>query len=202
MRLSHRAHPLAAVPLAALVLAGCSGTGSPSAATSSSAPPGQISVQASDSGCTLNATTAPAGVVTFDVANTGSKVTEFYVYAEGDRIIGEVENIGPGLSRQLKVEVTEPVTLTTACKPGMVGDGIRSAFAITGSAVAGSANEKVATAISNYKKYVNTQAAELVSGTTAFVAAVKAKDVATAKALYPLGTGAVGADRAGRRVVR
>ncbi len=185
MRLSHRAHPVVLVPLAALVLAGCTGTGSPSAASSSTAPPGQVSVQASDSGCALNASTAPAGVVTFDVTNTGSKVTEFYVYAEGDRILGEVENIGPGLSRQLKVEVTEPATLTTACKPGMVGDGIRSAFAITGSAVAGNANDKVATAIASYKKYVTAQAAELVSGTTAFVAAVKANDVATAKALYP-----------------
>ena len=61
---------------------------------------------------------------------------------------------------------------------------------------------KVATAIANYKKYVTAQAAELVSGTTAFVAAVKANDVATAKALYPSARAPVGADRAGRRVVR
>ncbi len=186
MRPSHRAHPLALVPLAAVALAGCTGSGSSqSAAATSTAPPGQIAVQASDSACSLNTATAPAGVLTFDVTNTGSKVTEFYVYAEGDRILGEVENIGPGLTRQLKLEVTEPATLTTACKPGMVGDGIRNAFAITGTAKSGSANEKVATAIADYRKYVNTQAAELVSGTTAFVAAVKAKDVATAKALYP-----------------
>ena len=134
MRLSHRAHPAVLVPLAALALAGCSGTRLAQRAPAHplSAPPGQVTVQASDSGCALNASTAPAGVVTFDVTNTGSKVTEFYVYAEGDRILGEVENIGPGLSRQLKVEVTEPATLTTACKPGMVGDGIRNAFAITG----------------------------------------------------------------------
>ena len=64
------------------------------------------------------ATTAKAGTVTFEVSNAGTKVNEFYVYAEGDRIISEVENITPGLKRELKVEITEPGTFTTACKPG------------------------------------------------------------------------------------
>ncbi|MGV1007962.1 MAG: iron uptake system protein EfeO [Dermatophilaceae bacterium] len=185
MRPFRRAHPLVLLPLTALAVAGCSSSGSSSSATTSSAAPGQITVTATDTSCEVSAATAPAGVVTFDVTNSGSKVNEFYVYAEGDRIVGEVENIGPGLTRQLKVEVTDSATLTTACKPGMVGDGIRTAFAVTGSAKAGSANEQVAAAIADYQTYVNEQAAQLVSGTTAFVAAVKAKDVAAAKALYP-----------------
>ncbi len=51
---------------------------------------------------------------------------------------------------------------------------------------AGSANEKrLADAIADYKEYVNTQAAELLERTTAFVAAVKAGNVAKAKSLYP-----------------
>ena len=29
------------------------------------------------------------------VSNKGAKVTEFYVYAGGDRIMGEVENVAP-----------------------------------------------------------------------------------------------------------
>jgi iron uptake system component EfeO len=176
---------LGVLPLAALAVAGCSGGSSGGASATSSAVPGQITVQAGDSACTLSTATAPAGVVTFDVTNNGSKVTEFYVLAEGDRILGEVENIGPGLTRQLKVEITDPVTVSTACKPGMVGDGIRSAFTVTGTAVPGSANEKVAAAIAAYQKYVNAQAAELVTGTTTFVTAVKAGDVAKAKAVYP-----------------
>ena len=32
----------------------------------------------------------------FSINNAGSKVTEFYLYGTGDRIMGEVENIGPG----------------------------------------------------------------------------------------------------------
>ena len=39
--------------------------------------------------------------------------------------MGEVENIGPGLTRELIVELAEPGTYVTACKPGMNGDGIR-----------------------------------------------------------------------------
>ena len=46
------------------------------------------------------ATEAPSGKLTFDVTNDGSQVTEFYLYADdGKRIVGEVENIGPGPHR-------------------------------------------------------------------------------------------------------
>jgi iron uptake system component EfeO len=169
-----------------LVLTACSsGTDSSGGATASSSAGGPISVTATDTECALSTTSADAGTITFQVKNTGSKVNEFYVYAVGDRIVGEVENITPGLSRELKVEVTEPGTFTTACKPGMVGDGIRAAFTVTGTAVAGKTDEKVAQAIADYKVYVADQADELVTGTTEFVTAVKSGDVAKAKELYP-----------------
>ena len=32
------------------------------------------------------------------ITNNGNKVTEFYVYGEGERVMGEVENISPGCS--------------------------------------------------------------------------------------------------------
>jgi iron uptake system component EfeO len=178
------AAPLALTVVAGLGLAACTDKAD-SGATSSSGAGGPIAVTASDTACELSATTAKAGTVTFQIQNTGSKVNEFYVYAAGDRIVSEVENITPGLSRELKVEITEPGTFTTACKPGMVGDGIRGAFTVTGTAVAGSADQKVATAIADYKAFVAKQGAELQQGTQAFVAAVKAGDVARAKALYP-----------------
>ena len=63
---------------------------------------------------------------TFVITNNGTKVTEFYVYGEGERVMGEVENISPGLQRKLIVQLAEPGTYQTACKPGMVGDGIRA----------------------------------------------------------------------------
>ncbi len=179
--------------LALLALGACSTAsgGAGAAATSgaaggsSGAPAGPITVTATDTECTLSATTAGAGTVTFRITNQGTKVNEFYVYAAGDRIVAEVENVTPGLSRELKVEVTEPGTLTTACKPGMVGEGIRAPFTVTGTAAPGKTDEKVAAAIAAYTPYVGTQADALVAKTTEFVAAVKAGNVAAAKALYP-----------------
>ncbi len=61
-----------------------------------------ISVDANDTSCSMSALTAPSGTLHFTVKNTGTKVTEFYLLAsDGLRIIGEVENIGPGLARDL-----------------------------------------------------------------------------------------------------
>ena len=42
---------------------------------------------------------AAAGEVTFQVSNQGSDVTEFYLYQEdGTTIVGEVEDVTPGLT--------------------------------------------------------------------------------------------------------
>ena len=69
-----------------------------------------------------------SGNLTFTVKNDGDQVTEFYLLAEdGLRILGEVENIGPGLTRNLVVTVPAG-KYNTACKPGMVGDGIRASL--------------------------------------------------------------------------
>ena len=91
-----------------------------------SANPRALTVQATDAECKLSATSAPSGTLTFAVTNGGKKVTEFYLYGEdGKRIIGEVENIGPGITRELVLKV-EPGSYITACKPGMAGDGLRT----------------------------------------------------------------------------
>jgi uncharacterized cupredoxin-like copper-binding protein len=69
------------------------------------------------------------------VTNDGSKVTEVYVYAKsGDaftRVVSEVENIGPGTSRDLDVDLSAG-TYEVACKPGQKGDGIRQKITVTG----------------------------------------------------------------------
>ena len=144
-----------------------------------------IAVTASDTACTVAKTEVPAGVTVFKVTNTGSKVTEFYVYAAGDRVMGEVENIGPGLSRELRVELTAG-TYETACKPGMSGSGIRGTFTVTGSVVAPNTDAKLAEATASYQRYVRSQTAALLVKTQEFVDAVKAGDIEKAKALFPV----------------
>ncbi len=59
-------------------------------------------MEATDTECKVSRTQAPAGAVEFTVTNKGSKVNEFYIYGEGGRVMGELENITPGLSRSFR----------------------------------------------------------------------------------------------------
>jgi iron uptake system component EfeO len=172
---------LAAAAALSLGLASCSTDPKPTDADGT----GPIAVKATDTTCEVARTEVSAGTVTFTVSNSGAKVTEFYVYSAGDRVMGEMENIAPGLSRELKVELPAG-TYETACKPGMIGKGIRGAFKVTGSAAPLTANAKLAEATASYQRYIKSQTGPLLVKTQEFVDAIKAGDVAKAKALYPV----------------
>jgi iron uptake system component EfeO len=174
---------LPAVALAVLTAA-CGGGSADDAAAAADA----IPVAATDDACEVEAAELEAGTHEFAVTNSGTKITEFYVYAEGDRVMAEVENIAPGLRRELLVELPAGEYEAT-CKPGMVGDGIRSALTVTGQAASLSEDESLARAATDYQRYVRSQTAALIDRTTAFVQAVKDGDVEGAKALYPVARG-------------
>jgi iron uptake system component EfeO len=174
-----------AAVLAGISMSACQAKESANGNAGDGAKSTQITVDASDTECKLSGTTATTGPSTFEVTNNGDKVTEFYVYGEGDRVMGEVENISPGLKRQLIVQLTQPGTYQTSCRPGMVGEGIRGDFVVTGEAVQIDTEGKFKDAADSYKRYVNSQVDALVPAVEEFVAAVKAKDVAKAKSLYP-----------------
>ncbi len=147
-----------------------------------------ITVTSTDDSCTLSTDRAPSGNLVYKIKNAGDKVTEFYLYGhDGQRIVGEVENVGPGLSRDLVINVPAGKYVPT-CKPGMVGKGIRSDFTVTdsgqGGAVEGASQQQIATANAQYKAYVRDQTDQLLSGTRKFVAAYVAGDDAKARALY------------------
>lgn len=143
----------------------------------------EITVAASDDFCQLSRTTAGTGTTTFVITNNGTLVTEFYVYAAGDRVMGAMENISPGLQRKLIVQLPEPGKYYTACRPAMVGDGIRANFTVTGSAVKPT-QSKLEAAVAGYKDYVTKQAGELVTVTESFVGTIKKGDVEGAQPLY------------------
>jgi iron uptake system component EfeO len=178
---ARRATAAGAVLLLA-ALAGCADD-TPAASDDGTGP---VSVKASDEGCDLSRRDVKSGTSTFSVSNGGNKVTEFYVYAEGDRVMGEVENIGPGLKRDLIVELPTG-KYQAVCKPGMIGDGIRGDLTVTGAAAA-QVDEDAALkqATESYQRYVNSQAIALEEKTTEFVTAVKAGDVEKSKALFPI----------------
>ncbi len=171
----------AALILTSLVLAGC-------VAKADVAASDALAVTASDSACDLPTATATSGTLAFDVTNTGSEVSEFYLLAEdGLRIVGEVENIAPGASRTLTV-VAQPGNYFTLCKPGMVGDGVgRAGFTVTGDTVAASGDdaEQKQQAVSLYAAFVKDQVEQLVPAVDAFTAAYTAGDDETARTSFP-----------------
>ncbi|SDP24452.1 iron uptake system component EfeO [Klenkia soli] len=175
---------LVAAGAAALALLAACGGGT-SAGSGDTEASDDITVAATDTTCDVSTGDLDAGTHQFTVTNSGSSVTEFYVYAEGDRIMGEVENIAPGVARSLVVELPAG-DYQTACKPGMVGDGIRNALTVTGESQQLSDDEQLQAAVTDYTRYVGSQVTALQEQTQAFVDAVKAGDVAQAQALYPV----------------
>ncbi len=172
-------------PVLVAVLAGCANDETV-AGSGNGTGPVTVTVTASDTECKLSRSEVRSGTNTFSVTNGGSKVTEFYVYGEGDRVMGEVENIGPGLKRELIVELPSG-TYQTACKPGMVGNGIRGELTVTGDTAAQSDTDAaLKQAGADYKRYITSQSVALEQKTAEFVAAVKAGDVAKSKALFPV----------------
>ncbi|WP_411267324.1 iron uptake system protein EfeO [Actinoplanes sp. KI2] len=171
---------LSLVALSAVAACGKSGTKSDAAGAG-----GPITVKATDTGCEVAKSQLDAGTHVFAIANSGTKVTEFYVYAAGDRVMGEVENITPGLSRELRVELPAG-TYQAACKPGMVGNGIRNTLTVAGSASPLSEDAALAQATASYTRYITTQSEALLQKTTDFANAVKAGDIEKAKKLYPV----------------
>ncbi|MGE9781349.1 iron uptake system protein EfeO [Janibacter sp. G368] len=146
-----------------------------------------IAVTSTDDGCEVSTAEVPEGALTFKVKNAGTKVTEFYLLGEdGLRIVGEVENIGPDLARDLVVNVPAG-SYTTACKPGMVGEGIRADFTVAtskGFTVAAGDQATVAQAEKNYAAYVKDQSDQLLTKTTKFVDLYEAGKDDEARELY------------------
>ena len=148
-----------------------------------------IDVSSTADGCEVSKAEAGSGTITFDVTNDGDKITEFYLLdSDRLRIIGEVENIAPGTSRNLTVQA-QPGDYFTECKPGMVGDGVGNArFTVTGKDVDVDQDQQKAidAAVASYTAYTKDQVGELVTNVDDFVDAYTSGDDATARRLFPI----------------
>ncbi|MFF4286234.1 iron uptake system protein EfeO [Streptomyces sp. NPDC001633] len=146
---------------------------------------GAVKVTATDSSCELSAKEFPAGHVQFSVENKGSKVTEVYVYAPGDRIVTERENIGPGTNAEITAEI-KAGSYEIACKPGMKGSGIRQKVTVSGKSTAAKRDPKLDAAVAAYRTYVQEQADQTLPKARKFADAVKSGDLEAAKKAYAL----------------
>lgn len=103
-----------------------------------------VAITATDSSCEVAKTQLASGSTTFAVTNKGQDVTEVYVYGEDDKIMGEVENIGPGTSRDFTVDLGAG-SYDVTCKPGQKGDGIRTEITVSGTATTQAAVDRTVT---------------------------------------------------------
>ncbi|HET6625700.1 MAG TPA: iron uptake system protein EfeO [Nocardioidaceae bacterium] len=180
--------PLGLAALLALILPAAVACTSNTTSADAKGNDGAVSVTSTDDSCEVSADTAPSGNLVFHVKNEGDQVTEFYLYAEdGLRIAGEVENIGPGLTRDMVLRAA-PGNYLTACKPGMVGQGIRHPFTVTDSgeevAVTADEQELLDTANQQYASYVKDQTEQLLARTREFVRLYEAGRDDQARAMY------------------
>jgi high-affinity iron transporter len=168
--------------VALLLLAGCGGSDGSGDSASAKGGAKTVKVSLSDDGCSPQDLELAAGPTTFEVTGGGSgKVTEFEVF-EGTRILGEVENLTPGLTKSFSLTL-KPGDFVLSCTSG--SQEPTGKLTVTGTATAAAdAHPDTATAVASYRKYLVQQADQLVTATQAFAAAVKAGDVERAKELY------------------
>jgi iron uptake system component EfeO len=163
------------VVVAGVLLAACGSADDVAAGTK------KVDVKLTDAGCDPATLKLDAGPTTFVVANAGtSRVTEFEIL-DGGKIIGERENIAPGLSNDFTLTL-QPGDYTTACPGGKTA--ATGQLTVGGEAVAQSSDKRLQAAVAGYQSYVKTQAAELLTRVKAFAAAVKAGDVKQSQSLF------------------
>jgi iron uptake system component EfeO len=141
-----------------------------------------VEVALTDAGCEPAKLELAAGAVTFKVSNKGTdKVTEFEV-TDGNRILGEVENVTAGLERSFSLDLASGNYLLQ-CPGG--SSAARGTLTVTESSAArATADADLRAAAERYRQYVQQQTGLLVSTTRTFVKAVLARDVAAAKKAY------------------
>jgi len=143
-----------------------------------------VEVVLTDAGCKPSPAQVGAGTTSFVVTNDGANgVSEAELKAgNGQSILGERENISPGLSGKFTIKLAEG-TYKVYC-PGAKQD--TWTFTVKGGEKVANWRDNAAlvTAIDGYATYVNDQAAELLTKVEVFAAAVDAGGIDAAKRAY------------------
>ncbi|NNC11210.1 EfeM/EfeO family lipoprotein [Planctomonas sp. JC2975] len=178
----------AALVSAALFLSGCSGTASDDVAQQSASGAAHVKITLANDGsgdaCTLDHTSAPAGPITFTVENTSATgITELELQSD-QKIIGEKENLAPGL-KPVSFTLTLGGGKYTVYCPG--ADKENQAFTVTGKATptkTGSVQTLLSQGAKEYATYVDDQLAGLQQGVATLKEAVDSGDVASAETAF------------------
>ncbi len=171
---------------AAAVLAGCSSGTAASGERSTSSPSGDAhtaTVTITSDKCVADRATYDAGGITFKVSNKDATgITEFELL-DGERILGEKENLPPGFAGSFSLNLN-PGRYEMYC-PGATTP--RVPFTVTGTATSAPVTDTKALldqGTVNYGTYVEAQIGFLVTNVQPLVAAIKSGDLAAAKVGY------------------
>jgi iron uptake system component EfeO len=182
--------PLAATATlagAALLLTGCSSAQSSSTSSGAQGAGGHITIKLTGDGsgstCTPSRTSVPAGPVTFTVRNISAPAVSEVELQSDQRILGEKENLAPGLDPVSFTVTLDGGTYQLYC-PGATKE--MQNLTVTGKAAAqtGDTAELLKTGATEYKGYVDQQIASLVTSTNALDDAIQAGDLDRARTLY------------------
>jgi FTR1 family protein len=162
--------------IVAIIAGGCgsSGGGDVPGAT-------KLTFTLTDDGCDPVDAKAPAGAITFEARNDDSAANTELEILSGDNILGERENIAPGLSADFSLNLERGEYTIKCSQDNSVPTGT---LTVSGEAAGGTTPELEAAA-DRYRDYVVANSKVLVIKTEAFAAAVQDGDLAKAKALYP-----------------
>ncbi|PZF57175.1 peptidase M75 [Curtobacterium sp. MCBD17_034] len=178
----------ATLAAAALALTGCSTASS--SAEDAATPSGavhRVAVTLTNDGsdkCAVSTTSVPAGPVTFTVRNTSSTAITEVELLQDQKILGEKENLAPGLD-PVKFTVTLGGGKYQVYCPGATKE--LTTFTVTGKA-ASTANSSAATLLrqgaKGYADYVDAQVNDMVTAVRQLQEDVDAGDLAAAKTDY------------------
>lgn len=160
-----------------------SGSGGPSAANGGGGKDdGAVTIKLTPSGCAPSPKSVPAGVVSFTVANSGADGVSEAELLSGGRMLGEQENLSPGLSGRFSLRLDNG-RYQIYC-PGAARE--KFDFTVTGrSRSSWRDNPALVKATTDYATWVKQQTAVLVTKTKSFVDAVNRGDLRQAQVLYP-----------------
>jgi iron uptake system component EfeO len=141
-----------------------------------------VSIQVDSGGCSASQTRLPAGPTTVQIhVQDGNTVTEVELVKQ-PIVLAEIENVEASRAEHSFSLELPAGPLVLYC-PG--GATTRTTLTVTGEA-APAASPAGAAAVARYRRWIESQAQQLVDSTLDFTAALQSGNLARAKALYPV----------------
>ncbi len=145
-------------------------------------PSGNIVITVRDGACSPNTITVPAGRETFKIVNQTNRTIEWEIL-DGVMVVEERENIVPGLSQTLSAQLS-PGDYAMTC--GLLANprGVLHVTPLAGAAPVRPALVAYVGPLAEYRVFLATRSAALVTATEALAKAIEAQDLDQARTAY------------------